>query len=145
MWAWYFFSSGMSSKKNCDEPVHHKQLISSVWKLMPNPVQLLLMITIIWEKLSDPTRSLSKTPMQMRDKKTGCIFVAFLTRKTEGKDLRSSIKEARNHKYFTSTSLHHHSVSNLTNLLKKLWKWSFSFRNSVLFTKCHTYLKILAY
>lgn len=60
----------------------------------------------------------------MRDKETGCIFVGFLARKTEGKKayvvyiLRSSIKEARNHKYLTFTSLRHHSVSNLTNLFK---------------------------
>ena len=39
MWGWYFFSFGISSKKNWDEPVHHKQLVSSVWKLMPNPVE----------------------------------------------------------------------------------------------------------
>ena len=38
MWAWYFFSFGISSKKIWDEPVHFKLLISSVWKLMPNPV-----------------------------------------------------------------------------------------------------------
>ena len=30
---WYFI------KKNWDDPVHHKQLISRVWKLMPNPVE----------------------------------------------------------------------------------------------------------
>ena len=38
MWGRYFFSFGISSKKICDEPVHHKQLISSVWKLMNNLV-----------------------------------------------------------------------------------------------------------
>jgi hypothetical protein len=40
MWGWYFFSFGISSKKNWDEPVHQKQLISSVWKLMLHPVQV---------------------------------------------------------------------------------------------------------
>ena len=32
------------AKKFWDEPIHHKQLISSVWKLMPNPV-----VHIFWE------------------------------------------------------------------------------------------------
>ena len=38
MWAWYFFSFDIFSKFLWDELVHHKQLISSVWKLMTNPV-----------------------------------------------------------------------------------------------------------
>ena len=38
MWGGYFFSFGISSKNFLDEPVHHKQLILSVWKLMNNPV-----------------------------------------------------------------------------------------------------------
>ena len=44
MWEWYFFSFGISSKKFWDEPVHHKQLISSVWKLMNNPVYTVLQV-----------------------------------------------------------------------------------------------------
>ena len=39
MWAWHFFSLCISSKNLWDDPVHHKHLISSVWKLMPNPVE----------------------------------------------------------------------------------------------------------
>ena len=42
MWGWYLFSFGISSKKICDEPAYHKQLISSVWKLMLNPVNFSL-------------------------------------------------------------------------------------------------------
>ena len=38
MWGWYFFSFGIFTKNNWDEPVHHKQLISSVWKLIADPV-----------------------------------------------------------------------------------------------------------
>ena len=42
MWGWYFFSFGISSKKIWDEPVLHKQLISSQWmtkylSLWPKP------------------------------------------------------------------------------------------------------------
>ena len=36
------------------------------------------------------------------------------------KGLRSSIKETRNHKYLTFTSLRHHSVSNLTTFFNTL-------------------------
>ena len=39
MLGWYFFSFDISSKKIWDEPIHHRQLISSVWKLMPHPVK----------------------------------------------------------------------------------------------------------
>ena len=44
LWVWYFFSFGIFTKKSWGEPVHQKQLISSVWKLMNNPVYLWLQL-----------------------------------------------------------------------------------------------------
>ena len=38
MWVWYFLFVWYFHKKNRGEPVHQKQFISSVWKLMNNTV-----------------------------------------------------------------------------------------------------------
>ena len=50
MWAWYLFSFGVYSKKIWVEPVHQKQLILSVWKLMPHPVmrKLYEIFKLLW-------------------------------------------------------------------------------------------------
>ena len=42
-----FFSFGISTKKIWDEPVHHKQLISSVWKLTTHPAVTILLTKLI--------------------------------------------------------------------------------------------------
>ena len=40
MWGWYCLTFGILTKKIWDQPVHHKQLIYSVWKLITYPVYL---------------------------------------------------------------------------------------------------------
>ena len=74
MWAWYFFSFGISSKKFRDEPVHQKQLISSVWKLMTNPVGKVPWVQIL--RWPDAHRKFVKT-----NKPKSFVFVSIWRKK----------------------------------------------------------------
>ena len=71
MWVWYFFSFGIFSKKSWGEPVHQKQIISSVWKLMNNPV-LLVTNCKSWQMVYSVSRLFLFTLANMRE--ICCLF-----------------------------------------------------------------------